>query len=122
GRRLLAWTAVAALLGGLFLVGHLVRPFGRPAQTVAKALLALASGDAERLRAEERLGFRQRAEREIKRRGEAEYARVLGLFDKEATLGDREYRRIRKKVADLGERDFRRLQRDEQRAIREASR
>lgn len=121
-RRLLWCAALPVALVSVLLTVHLVLPFGRPSATVHKALQALASGDAARLRSEERLGFQRRAEREIKRRGEAEYARVLAIFDKEAQLGDREYRRIRKLVAQLGDKEFRRLSRDDQRRIRELSR
>ena len=120
-RNLLLWTTIPALLAGILLVLHFVRPFGRPVQVVQKALEALSAGDAERLRSEERLGFQRRAEREIKRRGEAEYTRVLAIFEKEAQFGDREYRRIRKKLAELGDREFRKLSRDDQRTLREFS-
>ena len=47
---------------------------------------------------------------------------MLAIFEKEAQLGDREYRRIRKLVGQLGEKEFRRLSRDDQRTIREYSR
>lgn len=120
-RRLLWCVALPVALVSVLLTIHLVLPFGRPSATVRKALEALATGDAARLRSEERLGFQGRAEREIKHRGEAEYARVLAIFDKEAQLGDREYRRIRKLVAQLGEKEFRRLSRDDQRRVREFS-
>ncbi len=120
-RSLLIWTTIPAVLAGLLLGLHFVRPFGRPVQVVQKALDALAAGDAERLRTEERLGLQRRAEREIKHRGDAEYARVFGIFDKEAQFGDREYRRIRKKLAELGDREFRKLSRDDQRTLREFS-
>ena len=120
-RRILWCAALPVALVSLLLTVHLLLPFGRPSATVHKALEALATGDAARLRSEERLGFQRRAEREIKRRGEAEYARVLGIFDKEAQLGDREYRRIRKLVGQLGEKEFRRLSRDDQRRVREFS-
>jgi hypothetical protein len=120
--RLIIWIGLPVGLALILLTVHSLRPFGRPAQTVRKALEALATGDAARLRSDERLGFQRRAELEIKRRGEAEYARVLGIFDKEAQLGDREYRRIRRIVAGLGEKDFRKLPRDDQRSLREASR
>src|SRR6476660_7222347 len=119
--RLLWCAALPVALVSLLVTVHLLLPFGRPSATVHKALEALATGDAARLRSEERLGFQRRAEREIKHRGEAEYARVLAIFDKEAQLGDREYRRIRKLAAQLGEKEFRRLSRDDQRTIREFS-
>src|SRR5262245_46923857 len=120
--RLIAWTGVAVALVVVLLGVHFIRPFGRPTSTVRRALDALANGDAARLRGDERLGFRHRAEMEIRRRGEAEYARTLGLFDKEAQLGDREYRRIRRVVGNLGEKEFRKLGRDDQRKLREAGR
>jgi hypothetical protein len=120
--RLIVWIGALMFLALALLVVHAVRPFGRPSQTVRSALDALSTGDAARLRSDERLGFQRRAEREIKRRGEAEYARILGLFDKEAQLGDREYRRVRRIVAAAGEKEFRKLSRDEQRTLREASR
>src|SRR5581483_891587 len=120
--RLILWSAVLVVLVVLLLGVHALRPFGRPSQTVHRALEALSTGDAARLRGDERLGFQRRAEREIKRRGEAEYARIMGIFDKEAQLGDREYRRIRRIVGGLGEKEFRKLSRDDQRTLREASR
>jgi hypothetical protein len=120
-KRLLLFTAGLVLLAGILMLVHLVRPFGRPVQVVNRALEALSAGDAERLRSEPRLGFQHRAEREVKQRGEAEYARVLAIFEREAILGDREYRKLRRKVADLGEREFRKLSRDDQRKLREQS-
>jgi len=121
-RRLVLFAAIPFGLAAVLVTVQLVRPFGRPANTVAKMLDALASGDAARLRSEERLGFRDRAEREIKARGEAEHRRILSIFDKEAQLGDREYRRIRRTVAQLGEKEYRRLSREDQRTVREHSR
>ncbi len=120
--RLMVWLGVLAVLAIMLLAAHALRPGGRPQSTVRRALEALASGDAAKLREDERLGFHERAEREIKRRGEAEYARIMNLFDKEATLGDREYRRIRRIVAQLGDKEFRKLGRDDQRALREVGR
>jgi hypothetical protein len=120
--RLIAWIGATAAVAMILLGAHALRPFGRPQSTVRRAIAALAAGDAARLRDDERLGFRHRAELEIKRRGEAEYARIFGLFDKEAQLGDREYRRVRRIVAGLGEKEFRKLGRDDQRNLREAGR
>ena len=70
-RRLLWCVALPVALVSVLLTVHLVLPFGRPSATVRRALEALASGDAARLRSEERLGFQGRAEREIEapRRG-----------------------------------------------------
>jgi hypothetical protein len=121
-RRLVLLCGIPFGLAAVLVVVQLVRPYGRPTNTVGRMLTALATGDAERLRSEERLGFRDRAEREIKARGEAEHRRILAIFDKEAQLGDREYRRIRRVVAQLGEKEFRRLSRDDQRTVREYSR
>jgi hypothetical protein len=121
-RRLIVWGAIPAIIAVVLLVVHFVRPFGRPSNTVDKTLAALAAGDAAKLMSEERLGFKQRAEMEIKRRGEAEYNRILAIFDKEAQLGDREYRRIRRIVSQIGEKEFRRLPRDDQRTVKEYSR
>ena len=111
------WAGSALVLLG----AHLIRPFGRPARTVSAMLDALSSGDGNRLRTEEGLGFQHRAEREIRSRGETEYARVLSIFEKEERLGEREYRRIRRTVAQLGDKEFRRLSRDDQRTVREFS-
>src|SRR5438034_2498760 len=86
--RLIAWLGIAVGLTAILLGVHALKPFGTPSHAVSKALEALTTGDAARLRADERLGFQRRAESEIKRRGEAEYARILGIFDKEAQLGD----------------------------------
>ena len=120
--RLVAWLAVSLGLVAALLVAHALRPFGRPTSTVRRTLDALAAGDAAQLRADARLGFRERAEREIRSRGEGAYAHVRGIFDKEAQLGDREYRRVRRIVGGLGEKEFRKLSKDDQRALREASR
>src|SRR5258706_14949391 len=98
--RLIVWIAAPVVVAGMLLGAHALRPFGRPSSTVRRALEALSTGDAARLRADERLGFQRRAESEIRRRGEAEYVRILGIFDKEAQLGDREYRRVRGLVRD----------------------
>jgi thiamine transporter ThiT len=119
--RLIAWIGLPILIALLLLAATALRPFGRPSSTVRKALDALATGDAARLREDDRLGFKSRAELEIRRLGTTEYARILGLFDKEAQLGDREYRRVRRIVGGLGEKEFRKLSKDDQRTLREFS-
>ncbi len=122
GGGLVVWTAAAGGLALLLLVVHALLPYARPVRVVDRAIAALQAGDTALLASEERLGWKALAESESRRRGEVEYARVIGLFDKAAALGDRQYRGLRRKLFDLGDREVRRLPRDDQKTLRELGR
>jgi len=120
-RRLLILTAAALVLGLLLSLAQVLRPHGTPGDTVDELLDALLEADIVTLLGEERLGFKARAESEIKSRGRAEYYRVLGLFGKARTQGMKRYYEVRRAVWKLGESMFRSQPYDEQQRIRNKS-
>ncbi|MBW2262597.1 MAG: hypothetical protein JRG91_11540 [Deltaproteobacteria bacterium] len=89
--------------------------------TLAKLVKALIAADLDTLIEDPELGFKERAERDIKQRGLEEYNQILSAFNACSTAGLEQYKTLQQTVLLRGEEAFKKLPGDQQRTIKQKS-
>lgn len=109
--------AAAAALGVILAVSGYTTGHAHPRSAVGHWRQALADGDLAGLLRDERLGSRAWIRELIRDKGEADYNRVLGIYDRAAELGRAEFMRFRALVEQQGQQAFERLPGSEQQRV-----
>lgn len=89
----LAVTTAGIVAAGILAGMHVTREYGTPKATVAALVETLKSADLARLTTAKPLHFAERVDAEVVARGEAEYQRILAIYEKQRRLGSEEYAR-----------------------------
>lgn len=112
-----AQATVAALLGVILAVAGYTVEHEHPRSAIRHWRAVLARGDLGTLLRDERLGARGWIRGLIQEKGEADYRRVLGIYDRAAELGQAEFRRFREVVEQQGQRAYDNLPYGQQQAV-----
>lgn len=120
-RRPEAWMATAAFVAGIALSSMSVRPHDHPAGAVRRWAAALARGDVATLRRDGSLGSRVWMDGLVHELGEADYQRVLGIYQRSGEAGIQELERLRSAMRDGGVSAFERLDQGQQQAVNRQS-
>jgi len=89
-----------------------------PAGTVDKLISTFRNGDVKTLLEDPELNYRQRALKDIEKRGMEEYNKVDQAFEACLAVGLEKYRLLRSDVLGRGEEAFKALSTDEQRSVK----
>jgi len=87
--------AIGIVLGLSLVAAQSFRAHGTPGRTVSGLVSALADGDLDDLVGEEPFHFAGVVESEIAVRGDAEYRRILDIYETQRYLGVSEFNRLR---------------------------
>jgi len=92
-----------------------------PSGTIDKLVTAFKNGDVEMLMTDPELNFRERALKDMEKRGLEEYNKVDAAFDKCLEVGLDKYRKLKSEIVVRGEEAYKNLSQDEQKYIKALS-
>jgi hypothetical protein len=120
------WTLIVVfVLSAIFVVTFsVVRHYTKtvtPSGTIDKLVTAFKNGDVEMLLTDPELNFRERALKDIEKRGLEEYNKVDKAFDQCLEVGLDRYRKLKSEVVVRGEEAYKNLSQDEQKYIKALS-
>ena len=120
------WTLIVVfVLSSVFVITFAVaRHFTKavtPSGTIDKLVTAFKNGDVETLLTDPELNFRERALKDIEKRGLEEYNKVDAAFDQCLEVGLDKYRKLRSEIVIRGEEAYKDLSQDDQKYIKALS-
>jgi hypothetical protein len=120
------WTLIVVfILSSIFVITFAVaRHFTKtvtPSGTINKLVTAFKNGDVEMLMTDPELNFRERALKDIEKRGLEEYNKVDAAFDQCLEVGLDKYRKLKSEVMVRGEEAYKDLSQDEQKYVKALS-
>ena len=120
-RRPALWTGSASLLFGLLLAALGYLPYSHPTTTIRQWAAAMSQGDVAKLRSEQKIGARAWINTLVAELGDADYRRVIEIYDRAAQSGRVELNRIANALESGGAIAFARLTSDQQRWVNRQS-
>jgi len=120
------WTLIvvfvlSSIFVGTFAVARHFTKTVTPSGTINKLVTAFKNGDVEMLLTDPDLNFRERALKDMEKRGLEEYNKVDAAFDECVKLGLDKYRKLKSEIVVRGEEAYKNLSQDEQKYVKALS-